>query len=218
MYAKPFITMLFVIVLSTVGLISCNIVEQRFSVDSVQHPALAKLVKMRCTRRFSPGVCVENVAPVWTFTFLQQNCTERLGCPNNFRTNRFPSYRMCIKRCRPLVEMYLKMVEFEEKMGQTNDPADDSWETSDPDDRNLRGGVTDTKYSKPTASKTEVTIIPESLEDLSSDLEEEEYRENEQDSRFIVYKESNVNEDIMLPDIDYVPGEIRSDMDLTHWG
>ncbi|CAD0206197.1 unnamed protein product [Chrysodeixis includens] len=80
-----------------------------------EHPEIAKLIKMRCTRRFSPGVCIEEVAPVWTFVFFSQNCTERLGCPNHYRTNRFRSYRMCMKRCRALVDIYLQMVEFEEK-------------------------------------------------------------------------------------------------------
>ncbi|XP_052750936.1 uncharacterized protein LOC128200715 [Galleria mellonella] len=60
----------------------------------------------RCTRRFTPGACIGHVAAVWTYEFHIQNCTERLGCPDALRTNRFKSYRHCINRCRSLIDMY----------------------------------------------------------------------------------------------------------------
>lgn len=50
--------------------------------------------------------------------------------------------------------------------------------------------------------------MPVTLEDLDEDYDEEEYQEDEQETRFIVYKYGNVNEEIMNVDIDKVPGEI----------
>ncbi|XP_068624799.1 uncharacterized protein [Battus philenor] len=61
---------------------------------------------MRCTRRFTPGVCSDPVSPVWTFEFFAQNCTERLGCPTSTRSNRFPSYVECLRKCHPFIEIY----------------------------------------------------------------------------------------------------------------
>uniref|UniRef100_A0A2A4JF84 BPTI/Kunitz inhibitor domain-containing protein n=1 Tax=Heliothis virescens TaxID=7102 RepID=A0A2A4JF84_HELVI len=209
---------------------------------------------MRCTRRFSPGVCTQEVAPVWTFQFLAQNCTERLGCPNNYRSNRFRSYRTCMRRCRPLLDIYLKMVEYQERNstanttdvttnddvteedryydeGDKNGTADASYkEINDMDDVNYTEDFVLRDRSKnqqaPTSLRSRSRArprsrsrapIPVTTEDLTQDFEEEDYEdEYEQGNTFIVYKETDVDENIMLPDVDSVPGVIRSEFDVLY--
>nr|XP_034836818.1 uncharacterized protein LOC117993176 [Maniola hyperantus] len=61
---------------------------------------------VRCTRRFTPGLCIEPVRSVWTFVFQLQNCTERYGCRQDWRTNRFSTYGRCMRRCQPLIDLY----------------------------------------------------------------------------------------------------------------
>ncbi|XP_059047691.1 uncharacterized protein LOC131843110 [Achroia grisella] len=75
----------------------------------------------RCTRRFTPGVCIEHVVPVWTYEFHIQNCTERLGCPYATRTNRFMSYRQCINRCRSLIDMYSHILSVDNEQYNSSD-------------------------------------------------------------------------------------------------
>lgn len=36
--------------------------------------------------------------------------------------------------------MYLKLVEYDERIAESNDTLDDVWDKNDTDDRNLRGG------------------------------------------------------------------------------
>ncbi|XP_053618781.1 uncharacterized protein LOC128680069 isoform X2 [Plodia interpunctella] len=63
-------------------------------------------LQIRCTRRFSPGTCMDDVKPVWTYNFHLQNCTERLGCRQHGVTNRFLSYRRCMISCQSLIQIY----------------------------------------------------------------------------------------------------------------
>ncbi|OWR41784.1 hypothetical protein KGM_214480 [Danaus plexippus plexippus] len=65
---------------------------------------------VRCTRRYTPGLCMEPVVPVWSFAFQIQNCTERLGCPVDWRGNRFGTYEGCMRKCLPLIEIYLEIL------------------------------------------------------------------------------------------------------------
>ncbi|KAH9628920.1 hypothetical protein HF086_006289 [Spodoptera exigua] len=177
----------------------------------------ATLFNMRCTRRFTPGICVDVVAPVWTFVFMAQNCTERLGCPGNFRSNRFRSYQICMKHCRILIEKYLDLVQLENVKNATrpNDEAENSDEEDqkndnpDADDRNLREGLA--KYFE-----TQVGSFKDKTENYE-DVEEGDYHTAHQDPRYVVYKDINVNEEIMPPDVDYIAGEIRSGFDLQRW-
>ncbi|XP_026494073.2 uncharacterized protein LOC113399208 [Vanessa tameamea] len=55
-------------------------------------------------------MCIEPVIPVWTFVFQLQNCTERYGCPAEWRSNRFVSYERCMRRCKPLVNLYTEIL------------------------------------------------------------------------------------------------------------
>ncbi|XP_072945823.1 uncharacterized protein [Epargyreus clarus] len=64
----------------------------------------------RCTRRYSAGLCVEPVKPVWTFVFQQQDCMQRLGCPPTSRVNRFGSYEVCMRRCKALIDVYTQLL------------------------------------------------------------------------------------------------------------
>lgn len=52
--------------------------------------------------------------------------------------------------------------------------------------------------------------------DLTEDFEEEEYDEEDQRGTFVVYKETDIDEAIMLPDVDYVPGVISSEVDKLY--
>ncbi|XP_026734033.1 uncharacterized protein LOC113498277 [Trichoplusia ni] len=190
--------------------VSCSSYDEDDSIEA-QHPELARLIKMRCTRRFSPGVCVEDVAPVWTFVFFAQNCTERLGCPNHYRTNRFRSYRMCMKRCRPLIDIYLQMVEFEERNNTKNfenqeSDGSEGEESEAGEDTHLRIGVS---RNLTLSNETKNNILL-SAESITEDPEDEDYEEDEK-THAVVYKDVSGNEDIMLPDVDYVSGEIRSE-------
>ncbi|XP_045780203.1 uncharacterized protein LOC123877445 [Maniola jurtina] len=65
---------------------------------------------VRCTRRFTPGLCIEPVRSVWTFVFQLQNCTERYGCRQDWRTNRFTTYDKCLRRCQPLIDLYTEIL------------------------------------------------------------------------------------------------------------
>ncbi|CAH2099054.1 unnamed protein product [Euphydryas editha] len=65
---------------------------------------------IRCTRRYTPGICIEPVASVWTFVFQLQNCTERYGCPAELRSNRFNTYGRCLKLCKPLISLYTEIL------------------------------------------------------------------------------------------------------------
>ncbi|CAG4985279.1 unnamed protein product [Colias eurytheme] len=64
----------------------------------------------RCTRRFTPGTCAGPIQPVWTFVFSLQNCTERLGCPREPRSNRFLSFARCRRRCQSLIDLYTHII------------------------------------------------------------------------------------------------------------
>ncbi|CAH2217679.1 jg12083 [Pararge aegeria aegeria] len=54
---------------------------------------------VRCTRRFTPGLCMDPVIPVWTFVFHQQNCTTgaRIASPHTLDAcvdaNRWSTYK-----------------------------------------------------------------------------------------------------------------------------
>ncbi|KAL4706667.1 hypothetical protein ACJJTC_005052 [Scirpophaga incertulas] len=68
-------------------------------------------IDLRCMRRFTPGVCAEQVAVVWTYSLQVQNCTQRMGCRSSGRTNRFESYAHCISRCQHVGELYEQLLE-----------------------------------------------------------------------------------------------------------
>ncbi|CAH0697524.1 unnamed protein product [Spodoptera exigua] len=152
---------------------------------------------------------------------------ERLGCPGNFRSNRFRSYQICMKHCRILIEKYLDLVQLENVKNATrpNDEAENSDEEDqkndnpDADDRNLREGLAITLYSiyfVPEYFETQVGSFNDKTENYE-DVEEGDYHTAQQDPRYVVYKDINVNEEIMPPDVDYIAGEIRSGFDLQHW-
>ncbi|KAF9808042.1 hypothetical protein SFRURICE_017214 [Spodoptera frugiperda] len=204
-----------VIVLFSFSIVVCN-GSNGVEVDPKEYPH-ANLLNMRCTRRFSPGVCVEEVAPVWTFVFMAQNCTERLGCTNNFRTNRFRTYRLCMKRCRVLIDKYLELVELQNRNNSSSSEAETKVEVENErmenetgaEDKNLREGLAD-------YFKTQLGSFKEQTESYE-EVEEGDYYATQQDTRYVVYKDVSSNEDIMPPDVDYIAGEIRSEFDLQRW-
>ncbi|XP_061724403.1 uncharacterized protein LOC133530499 [Cydia pomonella] len=63
--------------------------------------------RVRCSRRYTPGSCMDPVRPVWTFVVPLQSCTERLGCPSGLFANRFNSFEECTSMCRELVYLYM---------------------------------------------------------------------------------------------------------------
>ncbi|KAJ2939440.1 hypothetical protein O0L34_g10872 [Tuta absoluta] len=78
-----------------------------FNQEVIQRPMRAVV---RCTRRFSTGLCNSPVVSVWTYEFDQQNCTERFGCPEAERSNRFKNYNNCRRICMTISIIYSRVL------------------------------------------------------------------------------------------------------------
>ncbi|XP_063389989.1 uncharacterized protein LOC134675596 [Cydia fagiglandana] len=79
--------------------------------------------KVRCSRRFTPGTCMDPVRPVWTFVAPLQSCTERLGCPSGLFANRFNSFEECTTMCRELVYLYMYLQSLDNETFRVPDEA-----------------------------------------------------------------------------------------------
>ncbi|XP_063543096.1 uncharacterized protein LOC134751566 [Cydia strobilella] len=85
--------------------------------------------KVRCSRRYTPGSCMDPVRPVWTFVAPLQSCTERLGCPSGLFANRFNSFEECTNMCRELVYLFMYLQSLD---NETFRVPDEALETSTP--------------------------------------------------------------------------------------
>ncbi|XP_063370146.1 uncharacterized protein LOC134658392 [Cydia amplana] len=79
--------------------------------------------KVRCSRRYTPGSCMDPVRPVWTFVAPLQSCTERLGCPSDLFANRFNSFEECTTMCRELVYLYMYLQSLDNETFRVPDEA-----------------------------------------------------------------------------------------------
>ncbi|XP_037294954.1 uncharacterized protein LOC119189456 [Manduca sexta] len=147
------------------------------------------MYRSRCTRRFTPGVCEGSATTVWTFAFHTQNCTERLGCPLSHRTNRFRTYKQCMRRCRHLIDIYLQIL--------TNDKYTHIFYLRNQADA---------------AGRRDGDSIPIEMNNtLDLDDDKDEPSSSEEPLFNMYYRDVSEAEVSLPPDIDYVMGQENED-------